>query len=82
MFFQLTRYVIPRGNKVHSGRLIEVICGHTDIKTNTKLKRLKALFTVPDINERVCITWVNKPQNYKDLYGILQLLRGSHLIFR
>ena len=23
--------------------------------------------------------WVNKPQNYRDLYGILQLLRGSHL---
>ena len=22
--------------------------------------------------------WVDKPQNYKDLYGILQLLRGSH----
>ena len=23
--------------------------------------------------------WVEKRQNYKDLYGILQLLRGSHL---
>ena len=23
--------------------------------------------------------WVDKPQNDKDLYGILQLLRGSHL---
>ena len=23
--------------------------------------------------------WVDKPQNYKGLYGILQLLRGSHL---
>ena len=23
--------------------------------------------------------WVEKPQNYKDLYGILQLLQGSHL---
>ena len=23
--------------------------------------------------------WVDKPQNYKDLYGTLQLLRGSHL---
>ena len=22
--------------------------------------------------------WVDKPQNYKDLYGILQLFRGSH----
>ena len=22
--------------------------------------------------------WVDKPQNCKDLYGILQLLRGSH----
>ena len=23
--------------------------------------------------------WVDKPQNYKDLYGILQVLWGSHL---
>ena len=23
--------------------------------------------------------WVDQPQNYKDLYGILQLLRSSHL---
>ena len=23
--------------------------------------------------------WVDRPKNYKDLYGILQLLRGSHL---
>ena len=23
--------------------------------------------------------WVDKPQNYKDLYGILQLLQGSQL---
>ena len=23
--------------------------------------------------------WVDRPQNYKDLYGILQLLQGSHL---
>ena len=23
--------------------------------------------------------WVDKPQNYKDLYGILPLLQGSHL---
>ena len=23
--------------------------------------------------------WVDKPQNYKSLYGILQLLQGSHL---
>ena len=23
--------------------------------------------------------WVDKPQNYKDLYGTLKLLRGSHL---
>ena len=22
--------------------------------------------------------WVDKPQNYNDLYGTLQLLRGSH----
>ena len=26
-----------------------------------------------------CMDWVDKPQNYKDLYGILQLLQGSHL---
>ena len=24
--------------------------------------------------------WVDKPQNYKGLYGFLQLLQGSHLI--
>ena len=23
--------------------------------------------------------WVDRPQNYKDLYGILQLLQGSQL---
>ena len=23
--------------------------------------------------------WVNRPKNYKGLYGILQLLQGSHL---
>ena len=23
--------------------------------------------------------WVDKPENHKDLYGILHLLRGSHL---
>ena len=23
--------------------------------------------------------WVDKPKNYEDLYGILQLLRGSYL---
>ena len=27
----------------------------------------------------VCMDWVDKPQINKDLYGILQLLRGSHL---
>ena len=26
-----------------------------------------------------CLCWVDKPQNYKDLYGILQLLSGFHL---
>ena len=25
------------------------------------------------------MNWVDKPQNYKDLYGILQLLQGSLL---
>ena len=29
--------------------------------------------------QRVCMDWVDKPKNYKDLYGILQLLRCSHL---
>ena len=28
---------------------------------------------------RVCMDWVDRPQNYKGLYGILQLLQGSHL---
>ena len=23
--------------------------------------------------------WVDRPKNYEDLYGILQLLQGSHL---
>ena len=23
--------------------------------------------------------WVDKPQNFEDLYGVLQLLRGCHL---
>ena len=25
------------------------------------------------------MNWVDRPQNYKGLYGILQLLQGSHL---
>ena len=25
------------------------------------------------------MVWVDKPRNYKNLYGILQLLQGSHL---
>ena len=28
---------------------------------------------------RVCMDWVDRPENYKGLYGILQLLQGSHL---
>ena len=31
------------------------------------------------LKQRVCIDWVDKPQNYKGMYGILQLLQGSHL---
>ena len=33
------------------------------------------------LKQRVCIDWVDKykPQNYKDLYGILQTLRFPHL---
>ena len=31
------------------------------------------------LKQGVCMDWVEKSQNYKDLYGILQLLRGSHL---
>ena len=38
-----------------------------------------ALQISPKIEARVCMDWVDKPQNYKDLYGILQLLRGFHL---
>ena len=33
----------------------------------------------PKAKERVCMDWVDKPQTYKGLYGILQILRGSHL---
>ena len=29
--------------------------------------------------ERVCMDWVDRPKNYKGLYGILQPLLGSHL---
>ena len=29
--------------------------------------------------QRVCMDWVDRPKNYKGLYGILQLLQGSHL---
>ena len=29
----------------------------------------------------VCMDWVDRPQNYKRLYEILQLLQGSHLDF-
>lgn len=28
---------------------------------------------------RVCMDWVDRPKNYKGLYGIFQLLQGSHL---
>ena len=31
------------------------------------------------ISPRVCMDWVDIPQNYKGLYGIVQLLQGSHL---
>ena len=31
------------------------------------------------LKQRVCVDWVDKRQNYKDVYGILQTLRGSHL---
>ena len=29
--------------------------------------------------KRVCMDWVNRPHNYKALYGILQLLHCYHL---
>ena len=32
-----------------------------------------------DPKQRVCMDWVDGPKNYKGLYGILQLLQGSHL---
>ena len=28
---------------------------------------------------RECMDWVDRPKNYKGLYGILQFLQGSHL---
>ena len=31
------------------------------------------------LKQRVCMDWVDKSQNYKDLYGILLSLRGPHL---
>ena len=31
------------------------------------------------LKKRVCMDWVDRPQNFKSLYGILQLLRGYHL---
>ena len=30
-------------------------------------------------SNRVYMDWLDRPKNYKDLYGILQLLQGSHL---
>ena len=29
--------------------------------------------------QRVCMDWVDRPQNYESLYGILRLSQGSHL---
>ena len=29
--------------------------------------------------QRACMDWVDRPKNYKGLYGIWQLLQGSHL---
>ena len=29
--------------------------------------------------QSVCMDWVDRPQNFKGLYGTLQLLQGSHL---
>ena len=31
------------------------------------------------IESLYAVDWVDRPQNYKGLYGILQLLQGSHL---
>ena len=31
------------------------------------------------IAPKVCMDWVDRPKTYKGLYGILQLLQGSHL---
>ena len=30
-------------------------------------------------NREFSMDWVDRPENYKGLYGILQLLQGSHL---
>ena len=34
---------------------------------------------IPQNGEFVCMDWVERPHNYKGLYGYLQLLQGSHL---
>ena len=31
------------------------------------------------LKQRVCMDWVDRPQNLEGLYGILQLLQGSNL---
>ena len=41
-------------------------------------KMVKWQLFIYHLKQRVCMDWVDKPQNYKDLYGILQLLRGTH----
>ena len=33
----------------------------------------------PNLGVCTCMDWVDRPKNYKGLYGILQLLQGSHL---
>ena len=40
---------------------------------------MAALQISPKIESLICMDWVDRPQNYKGLYGILQLLEGSHL---
>ena len=41
--------------------------------------KIESLYRIIDWVRSPSRDWVDKPQNYKGLYGILQLLQGSHL---
>ena len=46
---------------------------------STQRRKMAKRQLFKDHLQRVCMDWVDKPQNCKDLYGILQLQLGSHL---